>query len=264
MGPVGRIIGMGAGDGAMNMGLDEALATLCRDRPVLRFYQWDPPAVSIGYFQRAAEIDLETCREKAIPLVRRPTGGRAVLHGHDLTYALILPMRPPWTDWSVAESYRRINVCLQHGLQRLGVPVTIGSAPGEPSAAPSPYCFSAVVQHELMVDGRKLIGSAQRRFPTALLQQGSILLDAKPPQVLAGLLGRGGPRRADLRGAVTSLRDALGRRPDRAEVEGAIAESLGSMLEIRFEHGALGSREFGMARALAETRYGSDAWTFRR
>ncbi len=264
MGLAGRIIRMGACDGPMNMGLDEALASLCRDHAVLRFYEWDPPAVSIGYFQRAAEMDLATCREAAIPLVRRPTGGRAVLHGHDLTYGLILPLRTPWTDYSVAESYRRINGCLQHGLQGLGIPVSIGTESVGPGPAQSPFCFSAIVQHELMVDGRKLIGSAQRRFATALLQQGSILVDAEPPALLARLRGSGRTHRAESPGSVTSLREALGRRPDRAEVEAAIAGALGSMLEIRFGEGTIEPGELGLARRLVETRYASDAWTFRR
>jgi lipoate-protein ligase A len=264
MGLVGRIIRMGACDGPMNMALDEALARLCRDDAELRFYEWDPPALSIGYFQRAAEIDPATCREAAIPLVRRPTGGRAVLHGHDLTYGLILPLRSPWTDYSVAESYRRINGCLQQGLQRLGVPVSIGTASAGAGPGPSPFCFSAIVQHELMVDGRKLIGSAQRRFPTALLQQGSILMDAEPPALLARLWGSKRTQRADSLGSATSLREALGRRPDRAEVEAAIAGAFGSMLDIRFREGTLEPGELALARRLVETHYASDEWTFRR
>ncbi|MGH7369464.1 MAG: lipoate--protein ligase family protein, partial [Candidatus Methylomirabilaceae bacterium] len=247
MGLVGRIIRMAARDGPMNMGLDEALARLCRDEVVLRFYEWNPPALSIGYFQRAAEIDLATCRKSSISVVRRPTGGRAVLHGHDLTYSLILPLRPPWSDYSIAESYRRINTSLQQGLQRLGVPASMEtpSAPGGP--ANSPFCFSAIVQDELLVNGKKLVGSAQRRFPAALLQQGSILVDVEAPAVLT--LFRAGDRsrlEESLR-PITSLQEALGRRPDRAEVEAAIVDALGPMMEIRFREGALEPGELDLA-----------------
>ena len=85
MGLAGRLLRMGAGSGSRNMAVDEALASLCRDYATLRFYAWDTPTVSIGYFQRTGEIDLSACREFAIGLVRRPTGGRAVLHRQDLT-----------------------------------------------------------------------------------------------------------------------------------------------------------------------------------
>ncbi len=261
---VGRVIRTRACDGPMNMAVDEALARLCRHDVVLRFYEWDPPALSIGYFQRVAEIDLATWRESAIPLVRRPTGGRAVLHGRDLTYSLILPLRPPWTDYSIAESYRRINASLQRGLERLGVSASLWNLSTRAGPAPSQFCFSTIVQHELLVDGKKLIGSAQRRFSTALLQQGSILMDVATPglRLPSRLGGRAHP--SDSLDSITSLREALGRRPDRAEVEASIGEALGSMMEIGFKEGALEPGELQLAQQLAEVRYASDEWTFRR
>ena len=109
MGLAGRLIRMGASGCPANMGVDEALATLCRDHAILRFYGWEAPTVSIGYFQRTSEIDRGACRQSVVSVVRRPTGGRAVLHHQDLTYSLVLPLRPPWTELSVGESYRRIN-----------------------------------------------------------------------------------------------------------------------------------------------------------
>ena len=255
---------MGAGSGSRNMAVDEALARLCRDYATLRFYAWDTPTLSIGYFQRTGEIDLSACRESAIGLVRRPTGGRAVLHRQDLTYSLVLPLRPPWTEFSIAESYQRINACLQRGLEALGISASITISEGQAARAPSPFCFSAIAQQELLVGGKKVIGSAQRRFPTALLFQGSILLDFNPTGLLALLHPGERAKAAKSLGLISSLREALGWIPDRVAVEGAIREGFVCKMEMVLEEGALEPKELELASQLAEDRYASDDWTFRR
>ncbi len=249
------------------MGVDEALATLCRDHAILRFYGWDAPTLSLGYFQRTDEIDLEACHTSAVTLVRRPTGGRAVLHHRDLTYCLVLPLRSPWTEFSIADSYRRINSCLKRGLETLGLAATIGIASGYAGhfgLAPSPFCFSAIARHEVLVGGKKVIGSAQRRFPGALLQQGSILLDFDPGAILA-LLGPGG--RAATESSleiIGSLREALGWLPDRAHVEAAVSDGFAREMEIDFTEGSLDPKELKLSDQLAANRYAATAWTFRR
>jgi len=263
MGRAGRLLMMGASDGPTNMAVDEALARLCLDHAVLRFYSWQPSALSIGYFQRAGEIDLAACRKSSICLVRRPTGGRAVLHQQDLTYSLVLPLRAPWREFSIAESYRLINACLQRGLELLGVSasmtIDLSHAP-----YPSPFCFSTVVRHEVLVGGKKAIGSAQRRFPTALLQQGTILLDIDPTSLLALVRP---DKRATMDGsldAIGSLREALGSLPDRLEVEAAIKEGFCHEMGVEFAEGTLEREEVTLARELSVSRYASDDWTFRR
>ena len=255
---------MGASGGPTNMGVDEALATLCRDHPVLRFYGWEAPTLSIGYFQRTDEIDLGACCTSAVSLVRRPTGGRAVLHQQDLTYSLVLPLRPPWTGLSIAESYYRINSCLKRGLETLGVAASFGNAPGHASDASSPLCFSAVGRHDVLVGGKKVIGSAQRRFPAAILQQGSILLDFDPTGI--AFLLRSGKRAAtaDLLGIIGSLRETMGWLPDRLVVEAAIREGVSREMGIEFGEGTLGPEELKLSDQLAMDRYASEVWTFRR
>jgi lipoate-protein ligase A len=264
MGRAGRLLMMGASDGPTNMGVDEALARLCRDHAVLRFYSWESSVLSIGYFQRAGEIDLAACRKSSICMVRRPTGGRAVLHQRDLTYSLILPLRLPWREFSIAESYRRINACLQRGLELLGISasMTIG-LPHAPYPL-SPFCFSTVARHEVVVGGKKVIGSAQRRFPTALLQQGTILLDVDPTSLSALLRPE---KRATMEGsldAIGSLREALGSLPDRQEVEAAIKEGFCREMGLEFVEGTLDREEVTLARQLAASRYASEDWTLRR
>lgn len=255
---------MGASRGATNMGVDEALANLCRDRAILRFYAWEAPTLSIGYFQRTEEINREACQQAALCLVRRPTGGRAVLHQQDLTYSLILPLRSPWTQLSIAESYRRINMCFRRGLETLGLAASVGVAPSHTAGALSPFCFSTVARHEVLVGGKKVVGSAQRRFAGGLLQQGSILLEFDPSAIL--VLLRPGDRATtiDSLGAIGSLREALGRLPDRVEVEAAITEGFAHELGIEFSEGPLEPEEVTLSLQLATDRYASEAWTFRR
>lgn len=255
---------MGASAGAANMGVDEALATLCRDSATLRFYAWEAPTLSIGYAQRSDEIDLAACRKSTVHLVRRPTGGRAVLHRQDLTYSLILPLRPPWTKISITESCRRINICLLRGLELLGLEVSVGRRPRQTDGALSPFCFPAISQHELFVGGKKVIGSAQRRFPAALLQQGSILLDFDPAGILDLLCPDERAAAAGALGTVGSLREALGRLPNRLEVETAILDGFAKEMGIAFVEGELAPEELRLSTELAATRYGSENWTFRR
>lgn len=259
----GRLLRMGAASGSVNMGIDEALATLCRDRTTLRFYAWEAPTLSIGYAQRCDDIDVAACGTSKVTLVRRPTGGRAVLHRQDLTYSLILPLRPPWTTYSIAESYRLINRCLLRGLEVLGVKANIGRRSKRADGALAPFCFSTIVQDELLVDGKKIIGSAQRRFPGALLQQGTILLDFDPAGILALLCADARAAAAGALMAVGSLRETLGRLPHRLEVEAAIRNGFAEEMGVEFAQGELDPEEFELSMQLAETRYGSQSWTFR-
>ncbi len=254
---------MGASAGPTNMGVDEALASLCKDGATLRFYAWENPTLSIGYSQRISDIDPVACRTSTVHLVRRPTGGRAVLHQQDLTYSLILPLRPPWTKISIRESYRQINVSMLRGLETLGLEVGLGRRSRQVNGALSPFCFTAISHYEVLVGRKKVIGSAQRRFPTALLQQGSILLDFDP----AGILDLLRPaERAAAAGAfetVGSLREALGWLPDRLEVETAVRNGFAEEMGIEFVDGELQPEEFRLSVELAAARYASEDWTFR-
>jgi len=194
-----RLLDTGAAAGGVNMAVD---ALLCRAaaagdrRPVLRLYRWDPPAVSLGYSQSvAAELDLERCRRLGVDVVRRPTGGRAVLHWEELTYSVVCPADDPQLGGPVGQASRCIGACLAAGLATLGVPARLvrGTAPAvrhRAGGGPAEPCFSRVARWELTVGGRKLAGSAQRRFPGAILQHGSLLLGPAHlllAELLAGL-----------------------------------------------------------------------------
>ncbi|MBM4235394.1 MAG: lipoate--protein ligase family protein [Firmicutes bacterium] len=145
--------------------------------PILRLYRWNPPALSLGYFQDENEVaDLEACRRAGIDLVRRPTGGRAVLHYDELTYSIIVPEVHPFIDQgSVLETYRSISRGLVTALNLMGITALLTpEREGQAGLAPG-SCFDTPSAYEIQVQGKKVIGSAQLRRDGILLQHGAIL-----------------------------------------------------------------------------------------
>ncbi|MBI3988244.1 MAG: lipoate--protein ligase family protein [candidate division NC10 bacterium] len=260
---VGRLLRMGPGQARFNMALDEALARLApfhHPYPTLRLYRFDPPAVSIGYFQRWDVLNLKACFRIGLDVVRRPTGGKAVLHDRELNYAIIFPDTGLWSKASVLESYQRIAMGLVLGLQALGVEASLAprSAPG--SASSSPWCFLSFAPYELRVGPKKLTGSAQRRFKGSLLQHGTLLLEFDPKRFATIVPGDGLGDRS-LGNRVTSLREILGRLPPVSEVETAIAQGMAQALGIRFDGGVLQEEELRLTQTLVEGKYASQGWS---
>ena len=239
------------------MALDEALMARARasGAVVLRVYAWSEPTLSLGRHQPATgRYDLDAAAARGVHFVRRPTGGRAVLHHREITYSVTAPDDALGT---LRESYRRINRLLVGALHRLGVTAeeaqTAGPAP-RPGVAP---CFEEPVHGEIVAGGRKLIGSAQWRDGDALLQHGSILVDDDQP--LASALLRS-PVAAPP--APATLRELMGRAPSGAEFLDALCEEL-----IRDGTAAPATMEIdaalrGAMLALTE-RYLTDDWTWR-
>ena len=177
-----RFIDTGFADGFFNMALDEALALSVgegKSPPTLRVYRWKPYAISIGYHQDIKDINLSRCRQEGIHVVRRPTGGRAILHSEELTYSIVIPRGSEFYREGILETYRVIAEALVRGLRNFGLNVTLErSSPDvhKPlrSSGRSP-CFLSVSRYEILLNGKKLVGSAQRRYPDSVLQHGSIL-----------------------------------------------------------------------------------------
>jgi lipoate-protein ligase A len=177
------LLDSGTQDGPRNMAIDEFLATQGElELPLLRFYQWNPYTISLGYNQRADDLAAERCQADGIGVVRRPTGGRAVLHAEEVTYAVIIPKcAKAWYAESTLAIYNLISELLVTGLSRLGLAVSLeqktsGNTAYAARTTTAIPCFSASAQYEILLEGRKLVGSAQRRFEKAVLQHGSILL----------------------------------------------------------------------------------------
>jgi lipoate-protein ligase A len=258
-----RLIDSGPGSGPWNLALDEAIFRSVQrgqSPPTLRLYRWSEPSLSIGYAQdRDRDVDRAACRARGIEVIRRVTGGRAVLHAAEVTYSLSAPCGLPGFGAGLDEAYRRIAAGLVAALRLLGLesaaPVP---APGR-SSRPSrhPGCFATASGHEVAIAGRKLIGSAQRRSGEAFLQHGSILLEghgALLAQLLRGLPApAGGERMAGLAEFVrpAPTPDALG---------AAVAAGCASAWGVRFLPGEPGGMEVREARALEASRYRSEDW----
>jgi len=160
-----RLLVHGPDSPARNMAIDEALLREVR-KPVLRIYEWDVPALSLGYFQRAA-----LAGER--PFIRRYTGGGLVDHTHDVTYTLVLPRAHPWMELSAPESYRRVHQGVQAVLTSCGVASELTR---QVHAIESDACFAKPVRFDIIAGAQKLSGAAQRRTREGMLHQGSILL----------------------------------------------------------------------------------------
>jgi lipoyl(octanoyl) transferase len=168
-------------DAATNMAIDEVISRVSvpRDnKPVLRVYGWQPYAISIGHNQDENEVNLEKCQRDGIDVVRRPTGGRAVYHAEEVTYSFSIPKSISFFEQDVLSVYNIISEGLVDGLNLAGIPAQLEE---KASNNFSDYqhnfpCFSSSARFEVSCDGKKLIGSAQRRFENSILQHGSILL----------------------------------------------------------------------------------------
>lgn len=255
--------------GAENMAVDEAILTTHGEGgtpPTLRFYTWDRPAVSLGYFQDAArEVDREACREAGVSVVRRQTGGRAVLHEHEVTYSVVVSS--DLLPGSVVETYRRLAEGLVLGLRELGyaaelAPEKTGPAgPGGPGGRAG-ACFEVPSSYEIVVGGRKVVGSAQTRGRGAILQHGSILLRLEPAR-LARLLGF--PEEAASRIAAKAAGlEEFGEVPSYEEVCGAVSRGMAAALGITFVASELRPEETALAERLVREKYGLDGWNLKR
>ena len=167
-------------DGASNMAADCAILEAVAAKtqlPTLRLYGWDPFCLSIGYGQRVSDVDMPALAARGWQLVRRPTGGKAILHGDELTYSLCLPLDDPLAAGSVVDSYRAISCGLSLALLELGLPVrSEKQSISHSGRLTGPVCFELSSHYEVTVDGRKLVGSAQMRRKRGILQHGTIPL----------------------------------------------------------------------------------------
>src|SRR5436190_10436081 len=196
--------------------------------PALRLYRWRAPALSLGRFQPHDDVDDDACARLGVEVVRRPTGGRALLHGADLTYAVAMP-RPAGRLGRVDAIYCTLAAGIVSGLARLGVEAHV--APQAPIRAPGPVCFTSMQGADLRVGDRKLCGSAQMRRGRAVLQHGSVLLDRLPFD--ESHVTRPSRRPVDVGAATVTLRE-LGAPADVGSVAAALIEGFAETLDVDF------------------------------
>ncbi|WP_432776869.1 biotin/lipoate A/B protein ligase family protein [Brevibacillus gelatini] len=262
---------------AMNMAVDEAILQMHSEGkvpPTVRFYTWDPATLSIGYFQKAMkEINLEEVKRQGLGFVRRATGGRAVLHDQELTYSVIVSEEHPRMPSGVTEAYKIISLGLLHGFQNLGLEAEMVSLASEEekekySSPGSSACFDSPSWYELVVEGKKVAGSAQTRQKGVILQHGSILLDMDV-ELLFSLLhfpsDRVKQRMMDsFRQKAVTINEVSTRPVSLQEAIEAFSKGFATGLEVELVPSTLTDEELALAEELAKTRYGTDEWNLRR
>lgn len=265
-----RLINTGYGDGPSNMAVDEAIleAVAAQESPAtIRFYGWEPACVSLGYRQPANVVDDRRLASLGYDLVRRPTGGRAILHVDELTYSIIAPIGEPRVKGSILESYRRLSEALVVGLQSLGL--ITSEAPKDPSAGgpQGPACFDTPSNYEITHEERKLVGSAQVRKKKVVLQHGTLPLVGDVGRLVDVLrIDNEEERRqmrADLQSRATTLAEALGREVTFEEAALAMASGFTRALNLSLTNGQLSSSELNRAEELRMEKYAAESWAHR-
>ena len=248
--------------GPANMAVDEYLFACLSKEPktTVRFYSWERPTASLGYSQSADKIlDLDYCLNNGIDVVRRITGGKLVLHWREITYSVASSDTETFSA-TLADSYRRISSGLIRGLEKMGLRARLaGPAPPSYSRGNMP-CFAYPARDEIEIDGRKIIGSAQKRVAGRFLQHGSIPLH--DDEGLLRRLSTGRDKEAKLHR--TSISEALGHGVDREWAVGCLVKGVAEHFGVEFKPLTLGAAAQKEIRRLQKGRYEDDAWTLGR
>lgn len=272
-----RYIDSKASSPSYNMALDESLLdwhSAGKIPPTIRFYGWNPATLSIGYFQNVhKEINMEAVRKHGLGFVRRPTGGRGVLHEHELTYSVIVSEDHPQMPASVTESYRVISEGLLKGFQNLGLDAyfSIPRSDDEKAALNNPrsaVCFDAPSWYELVVEGKKVAGSAQTRQKGVILQHGSILLDLDEDKLFSLFYYPNERVKERMQRAFKNKAVAINAIANRHvqidEAKEAFKKGFEKGLGIKLESYSLSDTEEGYVQKLAKERYESGDWNYKR
>lgn len=256
---------------AYNMALDESLLNWHSKGlipPTIRFYGWNPATLSLGYFQKVKKIDLEGVKRNHFGLVRRPTGGQAVLHDNELTYSVIVTEEHPGMPASVTDAYRVISRGILEGFHDLGISADFSIPEGKLEKTGSAVCFEAPSWYELVVAGKKIAGSAQTRQKGVILQHGSIPIEVDEQKLFDLFIY---PNEKVKERARKSFGDkavainSVAKQPvSLEEVKVAFKKGFEKGLNIELEPMQLTKEQEQEVKELAETRYNNDEWTLYR
>lgn len=256
--------------GAWNMAVDEAILDhihRSESKPTLRLYAWNPPCLSLGHAQSFKDVDVERLRARGWDVVRRLTGGRAILHTAELTYSVTGSAEEPVLAGGVLESYNRLARALLYAVQSLNLPVEINKEAGPASSAVNPVCFEVPSTYEITVNGKKLIGSAQARRKEGVLQHGSLPLTGDLTRICDALVfedesARQAAKERLLARAVT-VESALGVETSWGRAAQAFVRGFEAELGISFEEAELSESELQLAGKLIKEKYTHPDWTER-
>jgi len=245
-----------------NMAIDEAISEAVRQElspPTLRLYRWSRPSLSIGHFQKISEVNIDHCNKMDFPVVRRLTGGRAILHDAELTYSFSAKTGTSFFSSSLHENYAVISNAILLGLKTCGIEADISFERKRNSGQRNAACFKAVSYGEITIDGKKVIGSAQKRYTDGFMQHGSILLGFDADKLCNTLVHGDKNVLRD----ITSIND---------HVEGISYDDLSLSIKKGFED-SLGIKlisdsptkfELSLAKDLKKNKYSTSDWNFSR
>lgn len=243
-----------------HVGRGEAPATL-------RLYAWDPACLSLGHAQPFADVDGARLQEQGWEVVRRITGGRAILHTDELTYSVTGRADEPVLAGGVLESYNRLAGALLLAVKNLDLPVELKEGKTNDNTLPNPVCFEVPSTYEITVNGKKLIGSAQARKKEGVLQHGSLPLTGDLTRICQALTFENESARADaaqrLLARATTVESALGRAVSWERAAQAFIHAFEEQLKLCFEYGELAKTEISRTEELVREKYGHPSWTER-
>ena len=266
-----RLLKTKAAPGPWNMAVDEAVLEAVCDRkslPTLRLYAWEPACLSIGYAQSMDEVDRQALSQNGWNLVRRPTGGRAILHTDELTYSVVGWSNDPRLDGGVLESYQRLSQALLLGLQKLSLPAKINEKKSSPDQGDAkPICFEVPSNYEITAGGKKLIGSAQARKKSGVLQHGTLPLRGDLSRITQVLSNDDTDDRVSagrrLLSRATTVEKVVKRVVSWDEAAEAFALAFSEHLNLEWVEDMLSAEEQERADELVKIKYGAPAWTQR-
>jgi len=265
-----RIIKSPPAIGAWNMAVDEAILLEIgagRSLSTLRLYSWEPACLSIGYAQSIKDVDLGALHENGWTLVRRPTGGRAILHTDELTYSVIAPLNEPRVSGSVLESYRQLSIALLKTLDMLGLKAQADPHAESPQNSLGPVCFEVPSNYEITVGGKKLIGSAQARKKEGILQHGSLPLFGDIARIMQVLHYNNALERTEaatrLLEHATNVETVLNKKISIELAAETFQTAFSETLELTLIPGDLSPVEYRLAEELVQKKYANNSWTDR-
>jgi lipoate-protein ligase A len=251
---VWRLIDDGADSGAANMARDEAILRSVEEGnspPTLRLYSWSVPTISIGYLQSA-----DAFIKSGLPVVRRLTGGRAVLHCSELTYSVVCGSDEPLYLEGIRGAYLRISSAIKAALEEIGLEIEMADVRGTSARAEvKDSCFHVASSSELLSRGKKIVGSAQRRFKVAFLQQGSIIFDIDE-KLFAEVFNLTSEEMAESMTSVNVFSSV-----SVEDFKKILAQKLSKELGCDMACGKLSPEEVKFAETLEEEKYSADSWT---
>ncbi|HSG42028.1 MAG TPA: biotin/lipoate A/B protein ligase family protein [Anaerolineales bacterium] len=256
--------------GAWNMALDESILEHIgrgESNPTLRLYAWEPACLSLGYAQPFADVNRAQLKESGWEVVRRITGGRAILHTDELTYSVIAPKNDPLMVGGVLESYNRISQALLSAVKRVDLTVEVKEGKTIRAETPNPVCFEVPSTYEITVNGKKLIGSAQARKKDGVLQHGSLPLNGDLARICQALVYKNESAREDaakrLLNRATTVESALRREISWETAAQAFFHAFEAQLGLSFERGELSESESKRTDDLVKEKFDHPSWTER-